>query len=80
MLDREIRTELTPAQALVLIAKTEFRQFTKNDWACFSGCESTNPLVGEIGDYCIVLDGEVVNIIHCGDGYGGQLFNLNEMY
>lgn len=77
--DREIRTELSNSQALVLIAKAQFRPFTESDWDCFMGCETDNPQIAEMGDYCLVLDGDTVNIIQCGDAYGGQMFQLSNM-
>jgi hypothetical protein len=70
---------LNVTQALLLIARTEFVPFTQSDWDAFCGCESENPLIGYNGDYCLVLDGDTVNIIGSDDEYGGQLFNLNEI-
>lgn len=79
MLDLETRTDLTAAQLMILIAKTQFSPFTEGDWNCFMGCESSNPFIGYIGTYTIVLDGDTVNVIEEGDEYGGQLFKLSNM-
>lgn len=79
MLDNETRTDLTAAQLMILIARTEFKPFNRADWDCFAGCESITPYIGYIGTYTIVLDGDVVNVIEEGDCYGGQLFKLSNM-
>jgi hypothetical protein len=70
--------KITKTQALTLLASTTFRDFTKNDWACFAGCESENPRIGENGPYMVVIDGDIINILHNDDIYGGQLFTLTE--
>lgn len=48
--------------ALFLVATTEMKPFTKADWMGFSGCESENPLIGENGDYLIIVDGNIIEI------------------
>lgn len=69
---------LTISEALALIAKTEFNAFTANDFECWAGVETKNPLIGYNGSFAIVIDGETVNIIAEGDEYGGQFFFLGE--
>ncbi len=69
----------TKAELFALIASTTFSPFTKSDWDAFAGCESENPMIGASGMFTIVLDGSMVNIIHEEDGYGGQLFELNQL-
>ena len=69
---------LSSFEAMRLIATTEFRPFSEDDWACFAGCESQNPLIGFNGIYAIVIDSGDVNIIAEGDEFGGQLFDLVE--
>jgi len=71
--------KLSASEAIVLIAKTQFSPFTEADWFAFMGCEADEPLIGYNGDYCLVLDGETVNIIHAEDEFGGQLFSFSEM-
>ena len=71
----------TRAQALRLIAFTTFREFTKEDWYGFAGCESENPMMGENHwhgeDILIVLDGSSVNMLFAMDCGGGALYDLN---
>jgi len=68
--------QLTAAQVLTLVSKATFKDFDKYDWQAFSGCESSDPRIGSADDYTIILDGDVINIIHEDDACGGQLFNL----
>jgi|688.fasta_scaffold2305393_2 hypothetical protein len=68
----------TMAQLMVSMAKTEFKPFTNADWDVFAGCETENPLIGFDGEFCLVIDGNNVNIIHPDDEFGGQLFELTQ--
>ena len=69
----------TQAELLTIIARTEFKPFTKADWYAFSGCESDNPYIGYLMEFSIVIDGEYINIVHSEDEYGGQLYKLNQI-
>ena len=69
----------TKAELLTFIAKAEFKPFTQMDWDAFSGCESENPFIGYNGEFAIVIDGNLINIVHSEDSYGGQLFELNQL-
>ena len=51
-------------EALILIAKTTFSPFTKADYASFAGVESEAPYIGEIDDYIIILDGNMVQFMN----------------
>jgi len=73
-----METQLNITEALALIAKTEFKAFDENDFACWAGVETEAPLIGCNGIYAIVIDGENINIIAEGDEYGGQFFFLGE--
>ena len=66
------------AELVVIVANTTFKPFDKVDWYTFAGCESDNPLIGYYNDFCIVLDGNNINIVHPEDEYGGQLFELKQ--
>jgi len=68
---------LNSTEAFRLIATTQFRPFTKGDYECFAGVETAEPMYGENGDYALILDGTVVNIIHVDDAFGGQIFRLS---
>lgn len=35
---------------------TALRAFTRQDWQCFAGCESENPLIGEESNLVVVVD------------------------
>ena len=54
---------MTASQILALVARTEFRPFTKHDWQAFAGCNSDEPLIGENGDYTVVIDGETIEVL-----------------
>lgn len=51
---------MTPSEALLMVAKTEFKPFEPADYHAFSGVESDNPMLGEYGDWLIVIDGKVI--------------------
>lgn len=68
-----------PIEALHMLATTGMRPFTKEDWLGFSGCETKYPMIGEDGNFILVLDGSVLNIIHCDDLYGGTIFQLRNI-
>jgi hypothetical protein len=69
----------TKTELFSVMAQTKFEAFTQMDWDCFAGCESANPLIGYYGDFTIVIDGGLINIVHSEDMYGGQLFELNKL-
>jgi hypothetical protein len=71
-------TALNLNEVFALIAQTEFKAFSAHDWDAFAGCESATPFIGYNGDFTIVLDGVMINIIHAEDEFGGQLFALRE--
>lgn len=66
-------------EALRMLATTTMRPFTQQDWYGYSGCETKDPMIGEHGDFTIILDGPTINIIHFEDGYGGTMFKLKEI-
>jgi len=45
-----------------LIAQTEMKPFTEADYMAFGGCESDNPLIGENGDFLIIIDGNNIEV------------------
>lgn len=51
-------------EILRLVATTEFRPFTKTDWMGFAGCESPDPLIGEVDDYIVLVDGDLIAVIN----------------
>jgi hypothetical protein len=55
------------AEALRMLATTTMRPFTKDDWFGFAGCETKDPMIGEQGEFVIVLDGAMINIVHQDD-------------
>lgn len=74
----ETITNLTPMEALRLITMGLFLPFTETDWHAFAGCKSNTPRIAEVGDYTLVWDNDVVNIVHHGDTMGGQVFQLTD--
>lgn len=76
----DIRKVVTdPAEALKMLATTAMRPFTKEDWYGFAGCETKDPMIGESGEFVIILDGNTLNIIHDEDDYGGEMFKMEAM-
>jgi hypothetical protein len=71
-------TNYTAAQALDILARTTLRDFTKDDWLGYSGCESEKPLIGEYNGTVVVVDGPCLLLIDGADEYGGQLFTLSQ--
>ena len=51
------------AQALQLVARTQFAPMTAEDYACFAGVESGNAMIGDNGEYVIIIDGETIAFI-----------------
>jgi hypothetical protein len=58
---------MTAAEALLLLARTEMKPFDKGDYMAFGGVSSDNPLIGENGDWLIILDGDELEFFLCGD-------------
>ena len=67
------------AQIFKMMALTEFKPFTEDDWASFSGCKSAYPMIGYNGEFTLVLDGETLNVIDADDDYGGAFYTLTEI-
>lgn len=68
---------ISKIEALKAIAKSEFRPFNENDWDSYSGCESAEPLIAELEDFVIVIDGDEV---YFEDETGDYiLFSLEEL-
>jgi hypothetical protein len=74
-----VRTKMSTETALRLVGQTTFSEFTEVDWMAFSGCECANPRIGRCAEFTVVIDGDMVMIIHDEDRFGGQLFYLNAM-
>ena len=66
----------TAKELLKIISKTKFEDFTESDWNSFLGCESETPRIGYHEEFTIVLDGDVINMVHHEDLYGGVLYQL----
>lgn len=67
---------MNAATALALLAQTEMKPFTKADWMSFAGAETENPLIGENGDFLLVLDGTILEIFEADNENGSYMFNL----
>jgi len=64
-------------EALVLVAKAQFRPFDKSDYDSFAGVQSPNPYVGEYEDYLIIIDGSEIQVMDQ-DGNHCYSFTLGE--
>lgn len=65
-----------PVEALRMLSTTTMEPFTAQDWSAFAGCESKNPMIGTSGDFVLILDGDILCVVHGDDNYGGTLFKL----
>lgn len=72
-------TDLPMTAALRILAFTKMSRFTETDWTIFSGCESEDPLIGYIDNFCVVLDGEDLVLINKEDADDNHVFHLAEM-
>jgi len=76
MMNKETKmTMLTMSQALALLAKADFKPFTRNDWYAFSGCDSADPMIyyDEVAGLTIIHDGEAIDFIDDDGESRGQL-------
>ena len=48
------------AEALKLLVNAKFRPFDDMDWSAWAGCESAEPMVAEIGELTVILDGDYI--------------------
>lgn len=55
---------LTAAEILRLVANADFRPFTERDFMCFGGVETANPLISEIEEFIVILDGDTVCVLN----------------
>ena len=47
--------------ALRLIATATFRPFNDADWDCWAGCVTESPMIAELNDLVIIVDGDVIS-------------------
>lgn len=55
---------MTGSEAFALVARATFEPFNEFDFETFSGVETENPLIAEIDDLVLILDGNVLEVIH----------------
>jgi len=70
---------LDAALVLEIVAKTQFSEFTQQDWYAYAGCVSAKPLIGYWEDWCVVVDDGDINITHKADAYGGHMYKLQHI-
>jgi hypothetical protein len=58
------------AEALTAIASVEFRPFDDSDWSAWAGCVSDNPMIGEYGGICVIIDDATVTFNLWSDSNG----------
>lgn len=65
---------LSAAEILRLVANADFRPFTQSDFRSFAGVETANPLISEIEEFIVILDGDTVCVLNeDGDERGFRL-------
>lgn len=69
---------MSATEAFRLMARAQFREFNKGDFYAYAGVETRNPMIADLDGYVLVLDGDVLNVIHELDSFGGQLFRLRD--
>jgi hypothetical protein len=65
---------MTQAQALELARSATFRAFELDDYDTFSGVESAFPVIAEVDEFILVLDGFTLEVINEHGDY--QSFDL----
>lgn len=63
---------------LKAIAKSEFRPFGEKDWDAYSGCRSVEPLIAELDQFLIIVDGDEVYVEEYETG-DHHIFSLEEL-
>jgi hypothetical protein len=59
-------------EALKLMAKAQFRPFDDADWNSWSGCETDEPMIAEIDEVTIIIDGDCITFNAYNDGTGSE--------
>lgn len=67
---------MTRESALALVARLQFRPFSKADWMSFSGCNTDNPLIAETDELLVIVDGNEIEIFPHDDENGSFKFSL----
>ena len=75
MKEKKMTLHYNKSNLLTLISIAKFRPFDDADWDAFSGCDSPNPRIAEIGEYVLIIDGSVLSVIR--DGYS-EMYELQE--
>ena len=57
-------------EALKLIATATFRPFDDTDWMAWQGCDSANPMIAEVDELVIIVDGDEVTFNLFGEEAG----------
>jgi hypothetical protein len=57
-------------EALKFIATATFRPFTEIDWMGWQGCNSDNPMIAEVEELVIIVDGDEVTFNVLGEKAG----------
>ena len=63
MMNEGTKMTIDKADLLRLVATLEFRPFGKWDWDTFNGCNSENPMIAETETFCVIVDGEDIEMI-----------------
>lgn len=61
------RAIITLLEAVHLVARTELRGFTRNDWMAFAECETSNPQIGKVDDWIVIVDGDTISLMSAED-------------
>lgn len=58
---------------------SKLRPFSEDDWACYAGCESEDPMIYDTDDYVVVVDGLTVTLVlddYCIEVFRGSQLSL----
>ena len=64
------------AEAFALIAKTQFRPFDDMDWSAWAGCESAEPMIAQIDEITVIIDGNIATFNSYNEGEGSEWTNF----
>ena len=70
---------MTPTQAFALIARSQFRPFTQDDWDCWAGCDSAEPMIAYTDEFTLIIDGDVLQVYTPDDTFWQISLNVEEI-
>ena len=65
---------MTAVEILRLVATVNLRPFNQYDWMAFAGCESDEPMIANVGDMVVIVDGDMITVTDAeGEQYSARV-------